>query len=484
MISDPIDRLRAANPEPSCPPPPIDEIWRRIEADDQGPHDGGVELPPGPAWSRARLRSLPSVIAVLVSVVVVLAVGAIALHSHGRGTPAATNGGAQELTSRLAVLRRPQTAADMLPSRLHIASPLSPPGRIIPRFTRLVRTLANARLYLVVTKWSPDSIWSTRLGDQVSIVAVRGTHATGTVPIPAADLSNANEVSLVSPTRQQLPSTPGLYYVGIVPDGVAHARWTFANNQLKPGTVLDASVADNVAVAQPRPDSPPTVLRAAWYAADGRQVATSNRALLAAQAARDAVQKAQAIRSDLQHSYHADPSLLAAYAVFDITSRTGVKTSAGDTISRPPLSALPLGVVQWPPPPGQLFQLDFTQVREAITPSGVHLYVIPGKRGLCLTAESSQSPFPDGLLAGGGGASCNLLPDVETRGIFMSGGSLGVTRTYRLLPKTIHSITVRTGSGQRTTIPVPDGIYVSPSNPTAQPPLRRCRHIGRPCPVR
>jgi hypothetical protein len=47
----------------------------------------------------------------------------------------------------------------------------------------------------------------------------------------------------------------------------------------------------------------------------------------------------------------------------------------------------------------------------------------------------------------------------------MTGGSLGISRTYRILPKTFHSITIRTSRGKGT-IPVPDGIYVSPPQRT------------------
>jgi hypothetical protein len=337
----------------------------------------------------------------------------------------------------------------------------------------LVRTLPDARFYLVVTAWSPDSIWSKRLGDQVAIVEVSGTHATESMPIPAADLTNANDASSVSPTRQQAPSTPGLYYVGVVPDGVARVRWTFANGvangQFQPGPSIDASVANNVAIIQARPDTTPPILRGAWYAADGHPLPTSDRALLAAQAARNAAQRRQAIRSVSKQIYHADPSLLAAFAVFAITSPTGVKTAAGDIISHPPLSSLPLNVVQWPSRPVRLFQLDFTQVREVITPSGVHLYVIPGSRGLCLSTA--------------GGTGCGLLPRVETQGISLTGGSLGISRTYRLVPKTIHSITIRTSTG-RHTIPLPDGIYVSPSRRSRQSPLPHCPQRVAPCKLR
>jgi hypothetical protein len=433
-----------------------------------------------PAVARGRAtrrghRSTFGALATALSVLIAVAIAAIAitLPSHGRRPTQSGGSTTGQLIAKLAVLRRPQTRADLLPKRLHIRSPLSPPGRVIPRLTRLVRALPDARLYLVVTTWSRDSLWSPRLGDQVSIVTVRGRHAAGTVPIPAADLTNANEVSMISPTDQQLPTTPGLYYVGIVPDGVAHVRWTFANNQFQPGADLDATVADNVVAVKAQPDIGPPPLRAAWYGPGGQHVATSNQALLTAQSARDTTQKTQLIGIVREHPNHADPSLLAAFAVFAVTSSTGVKTAAGDIISRPPLSALPLNLLRGyarPGGPPQL-QLDFDQVRQVITPSGAHVYVIPGSHGLCLVSIES-SPFPDGFGASSGG-SCNTLPGVESRGISFSNGSLGISRTYEIVPKTIHSITIRNTHGTRTTIPVPDGIYVSPAQRTVN--SRTCR---------
>lgn len=60
-----------------------------------------------------------------------------------------------------------------------------------------------------------------------------------------------------------------------------------------------------------------------------------------------------------------------------------------------------------------------------------------------------------------------MLPDVESRGMWFIGGYLGIDRTYEIVPKTIHSITIRNRRGARTMIPVPDGIYVSPGQRTA-----------------
>lgn len=440
-------------------------VRREIELEISGPN------PPGADASRHDRRPTFGALVTAVSMVITIAIAATAItllaHAPGRTRSGAPAPG--QLIAKLAVLSSPQTKADMLRGRLHIRNPQ---GTIIPRLTRLVRTLPDARLFLVVTTPNTRSnpIWSPRLGDQVAIVEVSGSHATETMPIPAADLTNANEVDYISLDGQQSPNAPGAYYVGIAPDGVARARWTFANNQFQPGAILDASVADNVAVARARADTPPPVLRGAWYAPDGRRVATSDRALLAARTHHDAGQKSQAIRFDLRHAHRADSSLLRAFAVFAIASRTGVKTAAGDVISHLPLSSLPLDVVQsgiWIHVP---VQLDPTQARQIITPSGARLYVIPGRRGLC-------------LLDGSGGGSCDLLPGVQTRGLTMTVGSLGASTTDTIVPKTIHTITVRTARGTRT-IPVPDGIYVSPSQRPHESPLPPCPRGVAPCKLR
>lgn len=176
--------------------------------------------------------------------------------------------------------------------------------------------------------------------------------------------------------------------------------------------------------------------------------------------------KAQLIRTVREHPYHADPSLLAAFAVFAITNRAGVKTAAGDITSHPPLTALPLDILQGWAAPGQRpqFDLDFTQVRKVITPSGATVYVIPGQRALCLATGDRSSPFPGGDLSGGGGGSCNLFPGVESRGISFTSGFLGIQRTFEIVPKTVRSITVRNSRGIRTTIRVPDGSTSAPAN--------------------
>jgi hypothetical protein len=74
--------------------------------------------------------------------------------------------------------------------------------------------------------------------------------------------------------------------VAVVPDGVAQVRWTFGDIAGKPGRVVDAPAADNVAVVPyVRSARGARLVRAAWFASNGRVIPTSDKALLRAIAA-------------------------------------------------------------------------------------------------------------------------------------------------------------------------------------------------------
>jgi hypothetical protein len=123
----------------------------------------------------------------VVSVVVSIAtaVTAITLLSHNRDRQQSATAGAHGLIARLAVLRRPQTPADILAMRYRSVQAIHHQGALIPGLTRLVATPPGARLYLVVTApaGGPLPIWNPNLGDQVAIVDVVAGHAWETEPI-------------------------------------------------------------------------------------------------------------------------------------------------------------------------------------------------------------------------------------------------------------------------------------------------------------
>jgi len=370
------------------------------------------------------------------------------------GTPDGHTGAdpSSALTARLAVLQRPQTPPDLLPPGVKL--PAEGQGTIIPSLTRLVATPAGASVYLAVFTPAPGSLplWSPSLGDQVSLVSVTAHGAELTEPVPAVDLSNGKNVAIVGPGLQAGAD----YYVGIVPDGVAQVRWTFANQQGKHPYLVSAQATNNVVVA-PFHSGTPFFVRAAWYTADGAVVPTSDSALLDAIAARQRIERGRILRRDSRIRYRPAGALLAAFAVFNVTSRTGVKVG-GLTLSHPALSSLPLAILEitgHARNPGFDPELDPKDIRQATTPSGVSAWIVPGARSLCVAiVDKRRSPLVSGT---GAGMACsrNVVAAVaEGSGISSNGWHYGV------LPNTKPTLTIRTGPHSQKTIHPPDGVYI------------------------
>jgi hypothetical protein len=456
---DPIERLAGVNPERDCPPPPIEEVWRRIDAEAR---TGRTESQRPYEARQTIFRHLPRPSAVMVGLSSLLAVGiavlAITQLSPRRSGPQTGSPGASALMARLAVLRRPQTGADRLPAHVHIVPRA---GTIIPRLTRLVYASAGTRMYtVVVTPAVHNQMWSASTGDQVAIVAVVGHRGAETVPIPAADLSNADEAESLSPRGYARGGPIDLYTVAVVPDGVARVKWQFVNGAFKPGRTVDVTARDNAAISSRETG---LLWRAAWYDASAHVIPTSDAAFLKARAQMLAGMAAPVIRY-LQHHPQPTPPVTSDYAVFSITSATGVRTAEGEVISAPPVTNLPWDILASARHSGPFGggQPDYEDVRHVLTPSGGNVYVIPGPFGICLSSIE-RSPFPDGLFGGGGGGSCTEnVTQAENRGVAFTSTSFGKSTTYRIVPKTIRSITVRGSNGARDTVPVPYGVYVSP----------------------
>jgi hypothetical protein len=397
---------------------------------------------------------------------VALAVGAGASRSSRLTGRQVNLGPAQGLIARLAVLRRAQTAADVLPSALHLPR-FSRGGVIIPSLTRLVALTPNAKLFLVVMTppgGPRPALWGARFGDQVAIVAVTAAGASESVGIPAADLSNADQLEAAL-GGTSVAASARTDEVGIVPDGVARVSWTFAalsNRGFHPGRVVSLPVSNNVAVVA-RDKSTAVLLSARWYAADGTRVPSSDRALRQATAARDATIRRQIIRQDARTRVRPSPAIVADFAVFTVHSRTGVRIPGGTVISKPSLTTVPLPILQitsgrQPP------QLDPEEMRQVTTRSGFQFWVIPGQRGLCVAFVDSPRPP---LFGGGAGEGCSVTVSATTSlgGGLSSGYPGGRSVSVRLLPNTHPTITVRSRDGHRRTIRPPYGIYVTHTGP-------------------
>ena len=270
-----------------------------------------------PTRGRRRWRQAGSLVVVfstLVTVAVVVGLFAL-LHDRGDGGSSSA-ASARPLIARLAVLRRPQTVADVLPSRpklVHLQ------GTIIPSLTRLVASPPGAKMYLVVSTppTGLNALWDPKLGDQVSIVTITAHSATDSEPLPVADLSDAQQVSLSPGGR--VPTPPGsrfhgrlqpAYEVSVVPDGVAHVRWTFLSPPGKPRQRVNARVGDNVAYARSAPTGG-ILISGRWYATDGTLIPTSSRPMRQAEAAQQTARKAAAIRQYVHYStvrpHHCSP---------------------------------------------------------------------------------------------------------------------------------------------------------------------------------
>jgi hypothetical protein len=372
---------------------------------------------------------------------IAIAVAALTLlHHRGADQSAGTGNstaGAAGLISRLAVLRRPQEPNDTLPASVHLGRVATGPlnGPVIPSLTRLVATRPGAKLYLIVTKpyTGQGHRWSPKLGDQVAIVDLTKRGASHTAGIPAADLDDPSEVSVVGTLRRVASPVGGRprinpLQVAIVPDGVARVHWILPTDTGSATRSVSVTASNNIVVTPamtlPRP------LHAAWYAQDGTVVPAHYLPLRQAETAQQAPAREQAISYDKRHSYTAAPSILAEYRIFRITSRSGVPVGNGMAILWPRLSSLPTPILE-SAFPGQPQHLDPLDIREVITRSGTRLYVIPGARGLCVSRS-----YPDPLtgIVEGGGDACAPNLKLAKRGAGSTSYNDGVTVTAGISP--------------------------------------------------
>jgi hypothetical protein len=216
----------------------------------------------------------------------------------------------------------------------------------------------------------------------------------------------------------------------------------------------------NCWTAAPFQTGTPFLLRATWYAADGSRIPTSDSALRHAIAARDNILRKRALRDDARNSYRPSPAVLADFAVFGVTSRRGV-TVGGLTISHPRLSSVPLPILELSSP-RQPTQLDPKDMRQATTRSGVSVWIIPGRQGICVAALDEPTSPVVSRSGSGSAAGCSgsvALAEAYGSG-FTSCCSSRFSWHYGVLPKTHPTLTIRTGPHTHNTIRPPDGVYI------------------------
>lgn len=254
-----------------------------------------------PAPSRLRVRLRPGDVAAVLAVAVSLAVAVFALALLGHGpriakTPATTPTAARpvptlpQLLANVAVLRRPQTAADRSwPPACKCGSG----SRELPKLTRLAATLSDGdRVFLTVARLRVGGQLNQAAGTYALSVEVVDRHgdATGTNFGPNVDYT-VFPLSLLP--RHGQASAPAPTWVSIIPDGVTHLRWTFACDPALLPTrcadrrrvIVNLPVHNNVAAARVPATGecdphggicrPPAVVT--WYGAGGQVVASFSR---------------------------------------------------------------------------------------------------------------------------------------------------------------------------------------------------------------
>jgi hypothetical protein len=375
-----MDRLRAANPHRDLPAPPIERVLSRLNE--------------RPAWDQRsvgttprtrRARRAAGTLAVMFSVAVAVLVGVVAIvvaGSHGgqrRGE--SSNPGARALFAELAVLHRPQIPADRVPGGLGLDVATAEHGAIVPALTRELASLPQAQVFLVVyrpataTRTGGPLLWNPRLGDLAGLVIISPYGAgqdhydtvTVTEPVPATALSDPLQVEISYPGGPQTSDGDSL---ALVPDRVAAARWVFTRPGA-PRQVEAPTITDNLASSgAPRSFH---LTSAAWYAANGRRIASRQQSALV-----------KAVSSAV------DPAVATQLAVF----------------LRAPGSAdtLPSALT------AQLLSVDASvrpnvrESREVPTSNGQTAYLVPARRGLVPAA--GQSPQPGVCAIDMNGSSC------------------------------------------------------------------------------
>jgi hypothetical protein len=255
--------------------------------------------PPVPAvLAHFRPRQLRSAASVALSTLVVLAIVAAAftLHHHtapSRAAPAVKPAlsrsvefaARQTLTAELGVLRQPQDAASRALIR-HLALRLAPAGhglrrRIILSSGRLIRLPGHAELLLYLSQLDDAGTYRSAATAPILGFSERSAgNGVGECCLSARELRQPSGPQNGSAYDSTLQST---VYFEIVPDGVAHVRWSFPHRSHFPPGVpartfrplkVTIAVHDNVAATRlPQRGQPIDVT---WQAADGRVIATKH----------------------------------------------------------------------------------------------------------------------------------------------------------------------------------------------------------------
>jgi hypothetical protein len=243
-----------------------------LDAEHDQSYNGAQRGKPSRRWAGLRL-SIGAAAALVGSALALAIAGVllISLHTH-HSAPSRRSAGAEQIPSavrkletKLAVLRRPQTAEDRslgaLIARITgrgslVARDFS---RVIPSLTRYTQTLPDGReVFLVVYRGIPGrggGIKGTPGLAIIGLVIVQpdGTRTDGVPPVSGGS-GGATPGSLYFLARHGPNGCSGNTLHNIVPDGIARIRWEFpsedqSGNGSNAPLIVNVPVRENVAIA-------------------------------------------------------------------------------------------------------------------------------------------------------------------------------------------------------------------------------------------
>jgi len=181
-MSDVIERMRAANPEPHCLPPTIEAVWRRLDADDGLTRRVRRTSSPAPTVLSTWHRRLDRVVvALLVLATVAIAFAALALLGHRHAT---TTAPATPQPSQLGHRGGPSSDSSRL-AELHAQS-----GELLGRAPALRARIRELRgLPIVINVWAS---WCEPCRKQSRLVAGASDRYQRRVAFLGADIADTN----------------------------------------------------------------------------------------------------------------------------------------------------------------------------------------------------------------------------------------------------------------------------------------------------
>jgi hypothetical protein len=409
--------------------------------------------------------------ALAVGVAVIVAVVAVTSLTHRSAAPQGATSrvplAARGLAARLAVLRRPQRPADVLPHwAVRETKSLTYSPRIVEGLSRLVGAVnlgpdGRARVYVVVQRppHSPPHpnhpeppFLNPRLGDQATIAFVGRFRDEAAINGPAVAAGGET----VAATGHGLTADPSQFselwgaVASIVPDGVARVKWVFGGAGTRtPRLVVRPRVRDNVAIGRV-PVLGRTLTAASWYGSDGQLIASFGRST-------GSNQTALKFKRALERSLHQRiaPALLRHFALLT-SSRVSGYPGLDGTEATALIEPNPLG-------------LNTRRERFVVDPSGAaKVFVVPGSQGIALRYVSpgvgqveggtedalSGSLFVESPTASGQRMMTGLAPDGNrTVTVLLRGGRTRVAPVVNnvyaiVVPASARTVILKNASGR------------------------------------